>query len=45
MVVALACAVVVGSLVTAERDRTLLGLSVLAAGLVVYAPWRHLMAR
>lgn len=43
--VLLACAVVVGSLVTAERDRTLLGLSVLAVGIVVYAPWRHLMAR
>lgn len=43
--VLLACAVVVGSLITAERDRTLLGLSVLAVGLAVYAPWRRVMAQ
>ncbi len=41
----MASAVVVGTLLQADADTTLLGLGVLAAGALVYRPWRALLAR
>jgi APA family basic amino acid/polyamine antiporter len=41
----IACAVVVGALLQAEPRKTWLGIGVLAAGAVVYRPWRALLAR
>jgi len=41
----IASAVVIGTLLQAEASKTLLGLGVLAAGALVYRPWRALMAR
>ena len=41
----IACGVVVGALLQAEPRKTWLGIGVLAAGAVVYRPWRALLAR